>query len=144
MWRNKALQTDVARPAGRAPRLSAGVESSSKCRSYREASHVSKAASSRHPAFPRSRATIGGSHSFMAASFMRTVISAYRFVVSRLTCPSQPRITFTSTPASRRCTVAVCRLCRWEHSRHYLPFLTMSRRAMPASFWRGKREAIPT
>jgi hypothetical protein len=37
---------------------------------------------------------VGGSHNFIAASFMRTVISAYRFVVSRLTCPSQPRITF--------------------------------------------------
>ena len=46
---------------------------------------MSKAASSRHPAFPRSRATIGGSHNFIAASFMRTVISAHRFVVSRLT-----------------------------------------------------------
>jgi len=33
----------------------------------------------------------------------------YRFVVSRLTCPSQPRITFTSTPAWRRWTAAVCR-----------------------------------
>src|SRR5881396_824954 len=54
----------------------------------------------------------------MAASFMRTVISAYRFVVSRLTYPSQPRITFTSTPASRRWTAAVCRLSRWKHRRH--------------------------
>ena len=31
---------------------------------------------------------------------MRTVISAYRFVVSKLTCPSHPRITLISTPAS--------------------------------------------
>src|SRR5207247_10443860 len=34
---------------------------------------------------PRSRPTVGGSHNFTPASFMRTVISAYRFVVSRLT-----------------------------------------------------------
>lgn len=37
------------------------------------------------------------------------VDSAYRFVVSRLTWPSQPRITLTSTPDSRRWTAAVCR-----------------------------------
>jgi len=54
----------------------------------------------------------------MAASFMRTVISAYRFVVSKLTCPSHPRITLTSTPASRRCTAVLCRLLRIRNRRH--------------------------
>lgn len=32
----------------------------------------------------------------------RSVSSAYRFVVSRLTCPSQLRMTLTSTPDSKR------------------------------------------
>ncbi len=51
----------------------------------------------------------GGSQRRRAASFARTVISAYRLVVSRLTWPSQPRITLTSTPASRRLTAHECR-----------------------------------
>jgi hypothetical protein len=31
-----------------------------------------------------------------------------------------------SVPASSRCVAHVCRLCLWVHSRHYVPFLTMS------------------
>src|SRR5438093_678297 len=50
-------------------------------------SHASSVRSSRHAGF-RPVATVGGSHNFNAASFILTVISAYRFVVSRLTCPS--------------------------------------------------------
>src|SRR5262249_19130967 len=44
----------------------------------------------------------GGSQAANAFSFMRILISAYLWVVSRPTCPSQPRITFSSTPDSRR------------------------------------------
>jgi hypothetical protein len=39
-------------------------------------------------------------------------------VVSRLTCPNQPRMTFTSTPASRRCTAVLCLLFLIRSSRH--------------------------
>ena len=53
---------------------------------HNDASHVSSAASFRHAGFRGACSIAGGSDSFMAASFMRTVIAAYRFVVSRTTC----------------------------------------------------------
>lgn len=56
--------------------------------SHNEASQASSAGSSRHAGFRGGKPMVAGSHSFIAASFIRTVISAYRFVVSRLTCPS--------------------------------------------------------
>jgi hypothetical protein len=43
---------------------------------HNEASHVSSAASSRHAGFRAGRPAVAGSHSFIAASFIRTVISA--------------------------------------------------------------------
>ena len=42
----------------------------------------------------------------------------YRLVVAMLTWPSQLRITLTSTPDCNKCIAVVCRLYRWEHSRH--------------------------
>src|SRR5689334_8777260 len=45
-----------------------------------------------------------------AARLVRRVISAYLLVVSKLAWPSHARITFTSTPASRRRTAVV-----WRH-----------------------------
>jgi hypothetical protein len=43
----------------------------------------------------------GGSQARTAASLVLVLISAYRFVVDRSTWPSQPRMTLTSTPASK-------------------------------------------
>src|SRR5271165_5419942 len=47
-------------------------------------------------------------------------------VVSRETCPSQARIVLMSTPARSRCVAVVCLLYLQRHSRHYLPFRTIS------------------
>ena len=59
----------------------------------------------RQGAFPaKPFASTGVVHVLRAASFVRRLISAYRFVVSRLTWPSQPRMTLSSTPASSRWT----------------------------------------
>ena len=78
---------------------------------HREASHARSASSSRQTGLGPGASfwVSGGSQRRSAASFARTVISAYRLVVSRRTWPSQPRITLTSTPASSRLTAHECR-----------------------------------
>jgi len=78
---------------------------------HSDASHARSASSSRQTGLgPGASFSVGGgSQRRSAASFARTVISAYRLVVSRRTWPSQPRITLTSTPASSRLTAHECR-----------------------------------
>jgi hypothetical protein len=49
------------------------------------------------------------SHAANAFAFIARSISMYRFVVEILTCPSQLRITFTSTPDCNRCIAVVWR-----------------------------------
>ena len=76
----------------------------------RDWSHFKSAASSRHIGCRGILADpVGGSHCLRAASFIRMVISAYRFVVCRLTWPSHPPMTLRSTPASSRWTAVLCR-----------------------------------
>jgi hypothetical protein len=78
---------------------------------HRVLSHFSSSASSRQTEragrvdgeFP-----IGGWQASNAFCFMRRLISAYRLVVSKPTCPSQARITLTSTPDSSKWVAAVC------------------------------------
>src|SRR6266446_3799068 len=45
-----------------------------------------------------------------------------------------------STPAWRRCIPLVWRLCLARHSRHYLPFRTMSGTSTPAQYFLQMRE----
>ena len=66
-------------------------------------------------------------------AFVSRSTSAYTLVVSIDTSPSHARIVLMSTPARGRCVAVVCRLCRQRHSRHYLPFLTMSSDIGPRS-----------
>jgi hypothetical protein len=49
-----------------------------------------------------------------------------------------------SAPASRRWEAQLWRLCTQRHSRHYLPFLTMSCPAAAPAFDRHSLEALPT
>src|SRR5271157_6636968 len=41
----------------------------------------------------------------------------------------------TSVPDSSRCVAKLCRLCLSRHSRHYLPFRTMSGNGEPLPIW---------
>src|ERR1700730_4411302 len=61
-------------------------------------------------------------------------------VVSMLSWPSQRAITAMSIPACSKCIAQVWRLCLQRHSRHYLPFLTMSGTSTPAQYFRQMRE----
>jgi hypothetical protein len=69
---------------------------------YRELSQVSKDLSSFQTARPRGTSEVlePSSQLRIASVFARSMSSAYRLVVSRLTCPSHPRMTLTSTPDS--------------------------------------------
>ena len=64
-------------------------------------------------------------HFASALALVSRSISAYTLVVSTETCPSHARMVLMSTPARSRWVAVVCLLCRWEHSRHYVPSLTM-------------------
>ena len=76
----------------------------------RDASQLSRVSSDCQTGLPRGAAEVpGGSRARSASCFALVLISAYRLVVLRSACPSQPRMTLISTPASRRWTAAVCR-----------------------------------
>src|SRR6202163_2601138 len=45
-----------------------------------------------------------------------------------------------STPACSKCIALVCRLCLPRHSRHYLPFRTMSGNGTTTQYFRQRRE----
>src|SRR5271165_827691 len=49
-------------------------------------------------------------------------------------------MTVMSVPDWRRATAQVWRLCLERHSRHYLPFRTMSGTGMPAQYFRQMHE----
>jgi len=70
----------------------------------RELSQVSKDLSSFQTARPRCASEKAGPSSQLrrASVLARSISSAYRLVVSKLTCPSHPRMTLTSTPDSSK------------------------------------------
>jgi hypothetical protein len=60
-------------------------------------------------------------------------------VVFRLRGPIRIWMVRRSVPDSSRCVAKLWRLCLWVHSRHYLPFLTMS--SDMAGSWRSFNNA---
>src|SRR6185437_10249085 len=71
---------------------------------YRELSQVSKDLSSFQTARPRPTSEVSAPSSQLrnASALARSISSAYRLVVSKLACPSHPRMTLTSTPDSSK------------------------------------------
>ena len=85
-------------------------------------------------ALKRPERSVGGITDSRASNFTDGSTRVYISVVCMCAWPSHSETFRRSLVACRTVRAQVWRLCLWQHRRHYLPFLTMSRPGMLAPF----------